>query len=135
MSSLFGKIFFGRLCDFHCVNARYVCQAAEFLAGTTTILVTLSKNYAVLAAYNVIFGICQGAFVSSVITVIFTCVPEEQRPSAIGWKWLLISLTLASGPPVAGELTRFIAIPFVSVNVPVRSESSISKDGNVQGKI
>lgn len=111
LSSIFGKIFFGRLCDFQCVNARYICQAAEFVAGTATILVTLSKSYAVLAAYVVVFGICEGAFISTVITIILTCVPEEQRASAIGWQWLLSSFTLASGPPLVGELTRFIDTP------------------------
>ena len=107
LSSIFGTIIFGRLCDFHCVNARYVCQAVALLAGAATILVTQSKLYSVLAAYVVVFGVCNGAFACTVFIVILTCVPQEQRPSAIGWQWLLSSFTVASGSPMVGELMHF----------------------------
>lgn len=106
ISEIFGKILFGRLCDVPGVNARYVCQAAGVSAGTVTILVTLSKDYVVLVAYVIVFGICMGGFVSALITVLLTCVPEQETASAIGWQMFLNSFFVASGPPLVGLMVH-----------------------------
>ena len=93
----------GRLCDGEWVKARYVCQAAEIVGGIATILLTLSHKYAVLVAYNIFFGLCEGAYLSTQDFVVLTCVPAQQRASAIGWKWLSVSFSVASGPTLAGK--------------------------------
>ena len=76
-----------------------MCQAASFLAGTATILKTLSQNYSVVLVYIIGFCACVGAFYTTVNFIMLTCVHEEKRASSVGWQWLIRSFTFASGPP------------------------------------
>ena len=103
---ILSKTLTGRLCDVEWVNARYVCQAASFLAGTATILMTLSQRYTVVVGYILVFTFCIGAYDSTVNIILVTCVTEEKRTSAVGWQWLVRSFFLASGPPLAGKSLR-----------------------------
>ena len=84
-------------------NARYIAQAATFVEGTATILMTLSREYYVLVGYIIVFSLCEGAFISTLNFIPLTVVPEKQIASSIGWQWVTSSFFLASGPPLTGK--------------------------------
>ena len=106
ISSTVGRIFIGWLCVLPWVNALYVSQVVEFVAGIATLMMTLSQKYALIATYFIVFNFCDGAFISSLEIILITCVPEDQRVSSIAWQFLTCSLFLASGPPLVGKSLR-----------------------------
>ena len=91
----------GILCSHRRINAFFIFQAAEFVAGLSTILVTLTSSYSWLVAYIVIYGLSDGFLFTSLSINLLTACPLK-TPAVLGWEMLLASLTLASGPPLAG---------------------------------
>ena len=102
LASCVGRLVTGRLCDFEKVNTFYVYQAAELVVGTGTLLVTLATSYLHMIIFIVIYGLCDGIFITSLNVLLLTTVSPERTPAAIGWEMQISSLFLASGPPIAG---------------------------------
>lgn len=84
------------------MSALFVLQTAEFIAGSSTILVTLASTYTPLVIYAVIYGLSDGFFFTSVSFLLLTVSPRKAA-SVIGWEMMLASFSLASGPPLAGK--------------------------------
>ena len=99
--SAIGRVLAGILCSHRRINAFFIFQAAEFVAGLSTILVTLTSSYSWLVVYIVIYGLSDGFFFTSLSINLLTACPLK-TPAVLGWEMLLASLTLASGPPLAG---------------------------------
>ena len=95
----------GRLCDIEKVNDFYVYQLAEVVVGTGTLVISIATSYVDMVIYIVIYGFCDGAFITALNVLILNCVSPEKTPAALGWEMQVTSLFTASGPPVAG-ITR-----------------------------
>ena len=103
LASCAGRLVSGRLCDFQRVNTFYVYQVAELVAGTSILLVTMATSYIHMIIFAVIYGFCDGVFITTLNVLLITCVSPPKVPVAIGWEMQISSFFLASGAPVAGE--------------------------------
>lgn len=102
LSSSIARVLAGRICDIKLINSFYVYQSVEFIVGLSSILVTLAKDYAALIVFMVVYGICDGTFVTTLNVILMTCVDTDKRPASLGWNMQVTSIFLASGPPIAG---------------------------------
>ena len=104
LASCAGRLVSGRLCDFQKVNTFYVYQVAELVAGTSILLVTMATSYTHMITFAVIYGFCDGVFITTLNVLLITCVSPPKVSVAIGWQMQISSFFLASGAPVAGVL-------------------------------
>ena len=102
VASCFGRLASGRLCDFKQVNTLYVYQVSELVAGTGILLVTLATSYTHMVVFVVIYGMCDGVFITTLNVLLLTCVSPAKTAASIGWEMQVSSVFLASGPPIAG---------------------------------
>ena len=102
LGSAIGRLLAGILCHHPRVNAFIVFWAAEFVIGLSTILVTLTSNYAPLIICMIIYGLGDGFFFTS-LTVLLLTVSPQKTTAVIGWEMMLLSLFVTSGPPLAGK--------------------------------
>jgi len=117
----------GRLCDFQKVNTFYVYQVAELVAGTTFLAVTMATSYVHMIVFVVIYGVCDGVFITTFNVLLITCVTPQKVSVAIGWEMQISSLFLASGAPVAGEFDEMHR-----VHVPPRCVYSMGTSYNLR---
>ena len=108
LASCVGRLVTGRLCDFQKVNTFYVYQAAELVLGTSILVVTMATSYVHITVFVVIYGFCDGLFITTLNVLIITCVRPLKVPVALGWQLQVTSLFLASGPPIAGTLFELL---------------------------
>ena len=66
----------------------------------------MATSYMDMVIYIVIYGFCDGAFITALNVLILNCVSPEKTPAALGWEMQVTSLFTASGPPVAGIAER-----------------------------
>ena len=110
LSSAIARVLSGQICDVRGINPFYVYQLAEFIVGLSSILVTLAEDYTAMIAFAVVYGFCDGTFITTLNVILMTCVDASKRPAALGWNMQFTSIFLATGPPIAGRLR---ALPFV----------------------
>ena len=110
--STIGRLLAGILCHHRRVNAFYVFQAAEFVVGLGTILVTLSTTYKALVIYSIVFGLGDGFFFTSLNVAILTVSPLKTA-AVLGWEMTLVAFFLASGPPLAGKWLVVVVVVVV----------------------
>ena len=101
--SAIGRLLAGILCNHPRANAFFVFQAAEFVVGLGTILVTLTSTYTPLVICVVIYGLSDGFFFTSLSVILLTASPLKTA-AVLGWEMMLTSVFLASGPPLAGKI-------------------------------
>ena len=113
LASCAGRLVSGRLCDFKQVNTFYVYQASELVVGTLILVVTMATSYVHMIVFAVIYGFCDGVFVTTLNVLLITCVSPQKVAAAIGWQMQISSFFSASGPPVAGTsgLDNIIHLP------------------------
>ncbi|KAL9970945.1 hypothetical protein ACROYT_G023409 [Oculina patagonica] len=102
LASCVGRLVSGRLCDFQKVNTLYVYQVAELVLGTSILVVTMATSYGSMVVFIVIYGFCDGVFITTLNVLLITCVSPPKVAVAIGWEMQISSFFAASGPPVAG---------------------------------
>ena len=111
LASCAGRLVSGRLCDSQKVNTFYVYQVAELVAGTSILVVTMATSYVSMVIFIVIYGFCDGVFITTLNVLLITCVSPPKVPIAIGWEMQISSFFLASGPPVAGTSVKITLFP------------------------
>ena len=102
LCSAIGRLLAGILCNYKKVNTFFVFQAAEVVAGLSTILVTLTTTYTSLVIYVAVYGLSDGFFFTSLSVILLTASPLKTA-AVLGWEMMVVSLFLASGPPLAGK--------------------------------
>ena len=107
LTSCVARLVSGRLCDFQKVNTFYVYQAAELVLGTSILVVTMATSYVHMIVFIVIYGFCDGLFITTLNVLVLTCVSPSKVSVAIGWELQITSFFVASGPPVAGRSLSF----------------------------
>lgn len=103
LCSAIGRLLADILCNNEKINPFYAFQAAEFVAGLSTILVTLTTTYTSLVIYIIVYGLSDGFFFTSLSFILLTVSPLK-TPAVLGWEMMLTSAFLASGSPFAGLL-------------------------------
>lgn len=102
VASVIARIAIGRVCDFECVNAETITQAALYINSAAICLLPQANTYYRLLAYSLVFGLCDGSFGSTINFQIFKCVKRHLTSKAFGF-WLGVSSpSFALGPPIAG---------------------------------
>jgi len=62
----------------------------------------MASSYAHMIAFVVIYGFCDGLFITTLNVLVITCVSQSQVPFAIDWELQITSIVVAGGPPAAG---------------------------------
>ena len=102
-----GRLGAGCLCDIERVNSLFLYQAAMFVLGASTILLSQAKTFDSLAAVVVVFSVADGALVSTVIIVLFRSVQVFQRAPCLGFNMMFAGVFIVCSPPLSGELVYF----------------------------
>ena len=78
-------------------------QVSELIAGTSILVVTMATSYVHMVVFIVIYGFCDGVFITTLNVLLLSGVSPSKASVALGWQMQTSLLFLASGPPVAGE--------------------------------
>ncbi|XP_078352577.1 monocarboxylate transporter 10-like [Oculina patagonica] len=99
-----GRLGAGFLCNMRCTNSLRLLQAAVFVMGASTMLLTLAKTYAALVVYAITFSIADGMMVATftIKCMHLECVEESKRASAFGFTLMSSGILALSSPPLAG---------------------------------
>lgn len=116
-----GRLVFGKIADFQCVNRVYMQQCAFVVMGIVTACIPFSASFEGLIAICLILGICDGVFVCLLGPIAFDIVGPMEASQAIGFMLGGFSLPLTVGPPIAGLLydkLHSYEVAFVAAGVP-----------------
>ena len=99
-----GRLGGAFLCDMRHVKALRLFQAATFIMGASTMLLTLAKTYAALVVYAITFSVTDGMMLT---TFIIECmqmetVEESKRASGFGFTMVSSGIFALSSPPLSG---------------------------------
>lgn len=108
VGSTFGRLFFGKLCDHPRVNRLYCFQIAMLVIGVADTLSTLTKSYAGLVVYMVVFGVFDGCFVVLLAVLCADIVGVDKVAAGIGVQFFFMAITSIAGPPLAGNADNFL---------------------------
>ena len=103
LCSVFARLLAGRLCDFAFVNRRYFYHVCLCVTGISTLLCPFATTFPSLLLYFITFGFFDGANSAVANVLVLNVVREEQRARAFGMWLFFMSLSMASGPPIAGK--------------------------------
>jgi MFS family permease len=106
IATIVSRLISGRLCDVSFIKPRYVQQAGVILSGISTILLTFAVNYTHLIIFSLFYGIADGAFRVSVNILFMNTVDIPRKPSAFGQANMIMSVSSAAGPALAGKLIK-----------------------------
>ncbi|XP_020619487.1 monocarboxylate transporter 10-like [Orbicella faveolata] len=104
VGSTFGRLFFGKLGDHPRVNRLYCFQIAMLAIGVADTLSTLTKSYAGLVVYMVVFGVFDGCFVVLLAVLCADIVGVDKVAAGIGVQFFFMAITSIAGPPLAGVI-------------------------------
>ena len=110
LSSCAGRLVSGRLCDFKMINTFFVYQIAEIVAGMSILFVTMATSYVYMIVFIVIFGFCDGAYITTLNLIAITCTSPDKIALALAWQMQMSSFTTASGPPIVGKSMFFLPL-------------------------
>ena len=105
VGSTFGRLFFGKLGDHPRVNRLYCFQIAMLVIGVANTLSTLTKSYAGLVVYMVVFGVFDGCYVVFLAVLCADIVGVDKVAAGIGVQFFFMAITSIAGPPLAGNVT------------------------------
>ena len=103
VGSTFGRLLFGKLGDHPRVNRLYCFQMAMLLIGVADTLSTLTKSYAGLVVYMLVFGVFDGCFVVFLAVLCADIVGVDKVAAGIGIQFFFMAITSIAGPPLAGN--------------------------------
>ena len=95
-----GRLAFGKIADFECVNRIYMQQCAFVVMGIVTACIPYSASFEGLIAICLILGVCDGVFVCLLGPIAFDIVGPMEASQAIGFMLGGFSLPLTVGPPI-----------------------------------
>ena len=100
-----GRLGGGSLCNMRFIKVRFLQQAATFIVGSSTMLLTLAKNYAALVTYVITFSLADGIMITSLIIECMESVEESKRALTFGYLMLAGGMLGMTSPPLAGSLS------------------------------
>lgn len=106
VGSLAGRLLFGHVSDYRCVNRMYLYQSAFLIMAVTTTLCPLATNYGGLVLFTILFGIFDGVVVTLTPVITGDIVGSNKLSSALGFLYLVFSIPLMTGSLIAGFLSE-----------------------------
>ena len=108
LSSILGRVFFGRISNLKPEWTCRVYQFAMFASGFSSVLFSFSEEYWHILSYVLIYGFLDGSFIGLLSIVTLEIVGLEDM--AQGWGMLLFSIAapIALGPACVGKLYLFM---------------------------
>lgn len=103
VGSTFGRLLFGKLGDHPRVHRLYCFQMAMLIIGVADTLSTLTKSYAGLVVYMLVFGVFDGCFVVFLAVLCADIVGVDKVAAGIGIQFFFMAITSIAGPPLAGN--------------------------------
>ena len=91
LSSCVARIAAGRLCDVKWINT------------IITIVLPVLQSYKGMTVFAVVYGLGDGIFITTMNSLLMFTVDEKRRAAALGLGNTLLSVGVATGPPMAGE--------------------------------
>lgn len=104
VASTFGRLFFGKIADFKCINRLYMYQIGLLGIGVANTICPLLKSFPGLLVYCTIFGFFEGCYVCQVAVITGDIVGIDRMAVAVGILFGIKSIPLTLGPPLAGFL-------------------------------
>jgi len=102
LGSLVSRIASGKLCEL--INPVYVNQVSGLCSGISTLFLSMDHgSYAALVVITLIYGVADGAFLTTYNVIILNAVGNEQRPYAYGCANAAISVAIGLGPMITGK--------------------------------
>lgn len=102
IASVLCRALTGYVCDMKRVHPKWIMQAAVFVAGAAIVLSTLSYSYQQLMACFVVYGVADGAIISSMNILAMATLLPKQRSQGFGFFHFCVAIALAVGPPFGG---------------------------------
>lgn len=104
LASFSSRILIGRLGDCKCVNnlSLHVVQIGLLTIAVAILLLPLARSYSAFVVFSVVDGFCDGAVGSQLNLLLLTTVSPKLRATAFGYANCLVSLSVVTGPPLAG---------------------------------
>ena len=102
--STVGRVIFGKICELRCANKLYVYQFSVLAIGVSSVLCPLTRSYAGLLTYSLVFGFFDGCFVGQVAVITGDIAGKRRLSQAVGNMFGVIAIPMALGPPVAGKM-------------------------------
>jgi len=97
-----GRLGGGFLCNMRFIKAGFLQQAAAFIVGCSTMLLTLAKTYAALVTFVITFAVADGMMVTSFVIECMEFVEESKRALTFGFFMLVGGIVGMTSPPLAG---------------------------------
>jgi MFS family permease len=101
LGSLVTRIGGGKLCEY--VNPVYVNQLAALCGGISTLLLSMNSSYTLLVVLTLMYGLADGAFLTTFSFIPLSCVPPEKRAFALGFTNVVCAVSIATGPMLTGK--------------------------------
>lgn len=108
ITSAIGRLVFGKVADFDCVNIVYLQQASFVLMSIVLACIPLAKTFIGLIVISLVFGVSDGIFVFLIAPITINLVGSHNSGQAIGFVYCLLSIPFAIGPAVAGNMLQSI---------------------------
>ena len=84
LASCVGRLASCRLCDFQRVNTFHVYQVAELVLVMSILFVTMATSYVHMIVFIVLYGFCDGVFITTLSVLVITRVVPPKVPAALG---------------------------------------------------
>lgn len=105
VASGIGRLIFGYVSDFKCVNRVFLQQISLLvIGGVTTILPSTAGSFSTLIAMTLLMGLFDGCFISMLGPIAFDLCGQKGATQGIGMLLGLCSVPLTLGPYLAGIL-------------------------------
>jgi MFS family permease len=104
ISNMVGRLVFGFISDFECVNRLMLYNSVLVLCGAFSVLSTFCVNYPLLGAYSASFGLLIGIYICLTSIVLVDLLGLEKLSNAFGLVLLFQGIGAVMGPPIAGAV-------------------------------
>ncbi|XP_032226373.1 monocarboxylate transporter 5-like [Nematostella vectensis] len=102
ISSLVGRILSGQIVDAFHISPLKIHQCADFICGGSMLLIWLASDYLSFSVFAVVYGLSNGAYVTTMYLALMNTVDARDRPMAFGLGEMLCSAGIVIGPVLAG---------------------------------
>ncbi|EDO29417.1 predicted protein, partial [Nematostella vectensis] len=103
ISSLVGRILSGHIVDAFHISPLKIHQCADFICGGSMLLIWLASDYLSFSVFAVVYGLSNGAYVTTMYLALMNTVDARDRPMAFGLGEMLCSAGIVIGPVLAGK--------------------------------
>ena len=100
------RVTAGRLCDIRAIKPVNVFQVGALIVSVAVLMFGGPSTYVPFVVISVFYGIGDGISLTVGNLLLLTTVEPKRRASAFGLANMLISVSVATGAPLAGTYTR-----------------------------